>query len=424
MSKLNEERCPYCFSLFSDHLWTHDPILTLNGSKFCFDDETGKLVESESIEKRYHKGFYQILNSDIKELQEEYDDYKPENGWTPVEDSADGLWVPNKKHIRELREAIEEALEITEASTETERQAILEEYFNYDENGTERVSSAQHQKEWTDSTLTNTTEPKWQGQIKNLHIEELRHSLIIRLERWNKSDNGSFMTLWTGDIGKNAWNGYSYNATPHYVYPDIGDPLVAGTVTTNLTMSSHVLLISATGTTYDVTDGNGKRWVGNNSVSSWFRGTWATAPKITESKSKFTVDFTFTYEKGVFTARYSPGGSPYTSSNGPSVVIDVQLGSGKSFSIRGVEDWTALGLTEGWNDFGGGNWGYRLNIANMQGTLAFSLFDKYPNDTVYSVTYTLSQIGGGFAGPVEEFEVLANSQGSFSATTDNIGLTA
>ena len=171
---LRDERCPYCFSKFSDEEYTHDPIVTYNGSKYMFNEETGLLEEVTDVANRFYRGMIQIRNIDIKELQDKYDDYKPEDGWTPVQDDANGIWVPNKVHIRELREAIEQALGITEATTEEARETILEQYFNYDETGTERRSI--HQKDWIDNRLT---ESDWKGQIKNWHIEDLRHYISL-----------------------------------------------------------------------------------------------------------------------------------------------------------------------------------------------------------------------------------------------------
>ena len=179
MSDLNSERCPKCFKKFSDITWSNDPLLTKNGSKFVYDEDTGLLVYEPNIDKRFYKGCTLVTNKHIKELQDALDDNKPIGGWTPVEDGTNGIWIPNKIHIRELREAIEIELGITESTTYEERTTIMEQYLNYDEDGTER--QLPHQMDWTD---TNLTDDIWQGNIKDMHIEDLRKFVTGLMERF------------------------------------------------------------------------------------------------------------------------------------------------------------------------------------------------------------------------------------------------
>jgi hypothetical protein len=188
MANVNDERCPYCFSKFEDHAFTDDPILLPNGSKFVYNEETKLLVPENDISKRRYKGCTIIKNKHIKELQNTYNENKPDTGWTPVQGDLEGYWIPNKQHIKELRDAIEEKLGITESTTPYQRQTYLEQYFNYDDEGIERQSP--HQLEWNDVTLIDEI---WKGQISHLHLEDLRHFLIYQT---NMLGYGNAMGQW------------------------------------------------------------------------------------------------------------------------------------------------------------------------------------------------------------------------------------
>ena len=169
---LNSERCPYCFNKFTDLNYTDDPILTKDGSKFVYNESTGLLVPQPDPTQRLYKGFTIVKNQHIIELQEANDDNKPSPDWTPVEGAPGSFWIPNKIHIKELRDAIEKGLGITVSTTPTERTTIMEQYLNYDEDGTERQNP--HQLDWNDPTLTGTI---WMGNISHMHIEDLRKAL-------------------------------------------------------------------------------------------------------------------------------------------------------------------------------------------------------------------------------------------------------
>lgn len=182
-----DERCPYCFSKLSEATYTNDPILQPNGTTKWFNPNSGQF---ETVETPFHKGFTIICNKHITELQELYDDYKPTGGWTPCQDDASGIWVPNKQHIKELRDAIESALGIT-GPDDTNRTSILEQYFNYDEEGIERKTP--HQTDWTDPTLTDAI---WQGSISHMHIEDLRHYLSpLPAERFTITPPATYINL-------------------------------------------------------------------------------------------------------------------------------------------------------------------------------------------------------------------------------------
>lgn len=171
---LNSERCPYCFSKFVDLKYTDDPILTKDGSSFVYDENTGLLIPRPSATQATYKGCTIVKNQHIIELQEANDDNKPTGGWTPVEGEVGSFWIPNKIHIKELRDAIEKGLGITGSTTPAERTAIMEQYLNYDEDGVERQSP--HQLDWNDPTLTGTV---WMGNISHMHIEDLRKAIFI-----------------------------------------------------------------------------------------------------------------------------------------------------------------------------------------------------------------------------------------------------
>ena len=166
---LNSEKCPYCFNKFADLKYTDDPILTKNGSSFVFDESSGLLIPQTDPTKNLYKGSTIIKNKHITELQDIHDDNKPSGGWTPVEGEAGSFWIPNKIHIKEIRDAIEKGLGITESTTPAERTTIMEQYLNYDEDGIERQNP--HQLDWNDPTLTDEI---WMGNISHMHIEDLR----------------------------------------------------------------------------------------------------------------------------------------------------------------------------------------------------------------------------------------------------------
>jgi hypothetical protein len=171
MSDLNKDRCPKCFTKYSENKWTEDPILTNNGSKFIYDNVSGLLIPQSDITKRLYKGFYQIKSQIIKELQENRQQAENDAGILPAnqtvfsktEDDANGYWVINMKHIKELRESTEKIL--------TAIGQTKEEYFNYDEEQVERQTP--HQMDWIDPILDN-----WKGNLKDRHIEDLRKAIL------------------------------------------------------------------------------------------------------------------------------------------------------------------------------------------------------------------------------------------------------
>ena len=121
----NDTRCPYCFSKFADHAYTDDPFLLPNGAKFVYDEDTKLLVPENTVSKRLYKGCTIIKNKHIKELQDIYDNNKPIAGWTPITGDGESYWIPNKVHIKEIRDAIEKSLGIINLILPSERTNIL-----------------------------------------------------------------------------------------------------------------------------------------------------------------------------------------------------------------------------------------------------------------------------------------------------------
>jgi hypothetical protein len=193
MATLNETRCPKCFSKLIDPTtnlptWTDGPINTLTGAKKEFDETTGLLKPVTNIDKRLYKGLFKIKSVVIAELQEDRLALEIEVGvpeanrtvFSPAEDAANGYWVPNIKHIKELRESTEKILAATDLTKE--------DYLNYDEDFVERQTP--HQLDWIDPVLDG-----WVGQIKDVHVEDLRKPNLQTNSIW-----GCYYSAYAGSI--------------------------------------------------------------------------------------------------------------------------------------------------------------------------------------------------------------------------------
>ena len=152
-----EERCSLCFSkidLPSGEIgWTDDPIKTPKG-------EAGE----DYIGFTYFKSIHIEEIQQIRQ-QQEIDFGIPDEEkttFTPVKVEGKKVYF-YKKHLKELRESTEKILEITKQTKE--------DYFNYDENGTE-YNIGNHQFDWRDADIN-----KKFLDIKAIHIEDLRHSI-------------------------------------------------------------------------------------------------------------------------------------------------------------------------------------------------------------------------------------------------------
>src|SRR3972149_3540859 len=168
---INQERCPKCFSRFG--IWTSDPIITQDGAKYKFDETSGLLIPETIIEKRRYKGFLQIKALIVQEIQDirkaqEIDIGIPEaerTTFSKVKSDEQGFWIINKKQLKELRESTEKILETIGQSKE--------DYFNYDEEGTERQSLHKFNIGRTVDSSYNS------DHIINLFYDDTAHSEVF-----------------------------------------------------------------------------------------------------------------------------------------------------------------------------------------------------------------------------------------------------
>jgi len=173
------ERCPICFSQIETDqtkvvelmeqgiiIWYEDPLPTPMGL-------AGELYVGRCPKRVLH----------IKQLQEIRKQQEIEMGVTPL---TEFLPITNSTsiklaHIIQLRQSTEKILGVTETTTSEERTQILEQYFNFDEDGTDQ-REGHHQVEWIDKDLLKV------NAIKAIHIEDLRHSAgFDGHEKWRLS---------------------------------------------------------------------------------------------------------------------------------------------------------------------------------------------------------------------------------------------
>lgn len=178
MASLNNSRCPKCFRKLLTN-WSTDPILTKNGAKFVYDENSGLLIPEKDLDKRRYKGFYQVNAFTIKQLQSVRERQEEDVGiskakrtkFSEIKSDGHGHWIITKQHIKELRESTEKILSAVGQTKE--------EYFNCDEDGTQRQFPPQ--LDWVDPELTKKN---WMGTIKDQHIEDLRK--FIRINRFEQ----------------------------------------------------------------------------------------------------------------------------------------------------------------------------------------------------------------------------------------------
>ena len=166
-SNYNSTRCPKCFQKLTQWLH-HDPIPTPNGCQYQFN-ASGMLISISNPINYTYKGFLQVNADVIKELQvnrhqaEINLDITPLTTFTTVESTPAGIYIPNVKHIKELRDSTEKILNATGVSKET--------YFNYNDDNVECQSP--HQLDWIDPILSDKP-----YLMKDRHIEDLRKYLM------------------------------------------------------------------------------------------------------------------------------------------------------------------------------------------------------------------------------------------------------
>ncbi len=197
-----DNRCPRCFSKIdiTAPLWTDDPIKTPKGE--AGEDYIGFIYfDAIHIEELQEARQQQEIDADIAE--------EDKTTFTPVRVSGQKVYF-YKKHLRELRESTEKILDATGQTKE--------EYFNYDDEGTE-YNIGDHQLDWKDVDI----DQKFLS-IKAVHIEDLRHYLDIGvwIETWERAIvedieiNGVIQVdEIIGSISSRIWSVYS-GQTPSY----------------------------------------------------------------------------------------------------------------------------------------------------------------------------------------------------------------
>lgn len=160
------DKCPYCYRPIGTH--THDPILISTGAKYDWISDT-ELVYEPDIDNRWYKGFYQINEDDVIELQDELKTLEIDNDITPLTEfsplNSSGKFQITGKHIKEMRDSVEKLLDAF-GLTKTD-------YFNYDEDLNHIIHPSGDKTEWTDPITEATDLQKF--QVKYIHIEDLRH---------------------------------------------------------------------------------------------------------------------------------------------------------------------------------------------------------------------------------------------------------
>ena len=189
------DKCPYCFR--SIGTWTNDPLLLPEGALHDWSSDT-ELISVPNIDARYYKGFSQIKEEDVKEIQDSLKTLEEENldegertKFSPLNSS--GYFQITGQHIKEMRESVEKLLDILGLTKG--------DYFNYDEDGNHIIRPDGDKTEWTDYVENEQDWDKF--QVKAIHIEDLRHYImIILLERWNVSPVGIVTgSTIEGDLG-------------------------------------------------------------------------------------------------------------------------------------------------------------------------------------------------------------------------------
>jgi hypothetical protein len=173
---VNVNKCPYCFRLLGT--WKKDPILLPNGcpNEWVSNTETTRQFD---ITQRFYKGFDQICEPEVQEIQDYLKQLEIDNSiipltiWSPLNTS--GNFQVTGKHIKEMRDSIEKLL-ILFGLTKTD-------YFNYDEDRNLITQYGGGKVDWTDPITSSTNLKKF--QVKYIHIEDLRHYIQVGLPDLN-----------------------------------------------------------------------------------------------------------------------------------------------------------------------------------------------------------------------------------------------
>ena len=65
---LNGTLCPRCFRKLSEHNWTNDPLKSITGCPYYFDEGSGFVILNTGIKD--YQGANQVTAQDLIELQD------------------------------------------------------------------------------------------------------------------------------------------------------------------------------------------------------------------------------------------------------------------------------------------------------------------------------------------------------------------
>jgi len=223
------EKCPYCFRPLGTWL-NHDPIFLPNGAKYKWDTDTS-LIEVPLVKDRIYKGFCQICESEVQEIQDvlkqlEIDNLSVGDRTTFSLLNTSGKFQILGKHIKEMRDSVEKLL--------TEFGLTKTDYFNYDEEGNLITQPNGSKLDWTDP-ITNAVDLK-KFQVKYIHIEDLRHYIqTFWHEYWTNAEPTQNIS-WTYpqswflqyfDIqGDHLWNNNSASIGIQIAEPEFGHTII------------------------------------------------------------------------------------------------------------------------------------------------------------------------------------------------------
>ena len=104
----NSPLCPYCFRPIGR--WKKDPIRLPNGCPNVWVSET-ETTREYRLDQRFYKGFDQITEPEIQEIQDFLKQAEIDNGITPLTIwsllNTSGKFQITGKHIKEMRDSVE-----------------------------------------------------------------------------------------------------------------------------------------------------------------------------------------------------------------------------------------------------------------------------------------------------------------------------
>jgi len=169
-----DKLCPVCHSQLEK--WTDDPILTIKG--LAGEDYKGLLFFNAN----------HITELQEERKQQEIDIDLPEADRTTFTEFIEGFIFISKQIINELRESTEKILGLTGNISQEQKNKILKDYFNNDDNGNyigtyEYGLKLEDKVEWTDvkriGPINKSHLPEEIKKLKAIHIEDLRHPIPI-----------------------------------------------------------------------------------------------------------------------------------------------------------------------------------------------------------------------------------------------------